>query len=393
MLTLIENGEVYAPAPLGRRDVLILNNRIARIGKVDARALTLLGLELELVDASGCLVIPGLIDPHQHLLGGSGEQGFSTQTPEIYASELARAGITTIGGCLGVDTTTKTMAGLVAKAKGLNEEGLTAYVWSGGYALPPATLMRSVREDILFISEVIGAGEVAISDERSGNHDPLELSKLVKDAYVGGLLSRKCGVTHFHVGEEKARLKPLRALIEDYEINPELIYPTHIERSEELMREAIELAALGSYVDIDTVELDLPRWLRFYLDNGGNPARLTVSSDASINSPQSLLGQIRACVLEHDFPIEQTLALVTKNTAAVLKLARKGQLEVGRDADVLVLHKDSLEIKDVIAQGRRLMCDGELSFKEKFLTESNRLIKLEGKSEKSVEGVNGQETA
>jgi beta-aspartyl-dipeptidase (metallo-type) len=383
MLTLIENGEIYAPAPLGRRDVLILNNRIALIGEVDARALTSLELELELIDARDCLVAPGLIDPHQHLLGGSGEQGFSTQTPEIYASELARAGITTVVGCLGVDTTTKTMAGLVAKAKGLNEEGLTAYVWSGGYSLPPATLMRSVREDILFISEVIGAGEVAISDARSTNHDALELSKLVKDAYVGGLLSRKCGVTHFHVGEGKARLELLRTLIEDYEISPELIYPTHIERSEELMREAIKLAARGSYVDIDTVEQDLPKWLRFYLDSGGNPARLTVSSDASINSPQSMLAQIRACVLEHDFPLEQTLALVTTNTAAVLKLARKGQLEVGRDADVLVLHKDSLEIKDVIAQGRRLVRDGELNFTEKFLSEGNRRINLEGKSAKS----------
>lgn len=385
MLTLIENGEIYAPAPLGRRDLLILNDRIARIGEVDARALNSLGLELERVDARGCLVIPGLIDPHQHLLGGSGEQGFSTQTPEIYASELVRAGITTVVGCLGVDTTTKTMAGLVAKAKGLNEEGLTAYAWSGGYTLPPTTLMRSVREDILFISEVIGAGEVAISDARSTDHDALELSKLVKDAYVGGILSRKCGVTHFHVGEEKGRLKLLRKLIEDYEIAPELIYPTHVERSEELMLEAIELSARGSYVDIDTVEEDLPKWLRFYMDNAGNPARLTVSSDASINSPQSLLGQIRACVREHDFSLEQTLALVTANTAAVLQLTRKGQLEVGRDADALVLHKDSLEIKDVLAHGRRLVRDGELIFGEKFLSESNRRIRLEGKSAKSVD--------
>ncbi|HEV2912221.1 MAG TPA: amidohydrolase family protein [Pyrinomonadaceae bacterium] len=379
MLTLIENGEIYAPAPLGPSDVLILGDRIAKLGEVDRRALASLGLELEIIDASGCLVTPGLIDPHEHLTGGSGERGFSTQTPEIYASELALAGITTVVGCLGVDTATKTMPALLAKAKGLNEEGLTAYIWSGGYNVPPVTLTSSVREDILFISEVIGAGEVAISDARSTAPDPLELSRLVRDAYVGGLLSKKCGVTHFHVGDERARLKLLRTLIDDYEINPALIYPTHVERNEELMREAIELAARGSYVDIDTVERDLPKWLRFYLDNGGNPSRLTASSDASINGPQSLLEQVRACVLEHGFPLEQTLALVTTNTAAVLRLARKGQLEVGRDADVLVLRKDSLEIREVIAQGRRLVQDGELVFSERFLSESDRLIRLEGK--------------
>jgi beta-aspartyl-dipeptidase (metallo-type) len=384
MLTLIENGEIYAPARLGQGDVLILNNRIAKIGEVDRRALGSLGLELEIVDASDCIITPGLIDPHQHLTGGSGEKGFSTQTPEIYASELALAGITTVVGCLGVDTTTKTMPALLAKAKGLNEEGLTAYIWSGGYNVPPTTLMRSVREDVLFISEVIGAGEIAISDARSTVDSPLELSKLVHEAYVGGLLGKKCGVTHFHVGDGRGRLKPLRALIDDYEINPALIYPTHVERNEELMHEAIELAGRGSYVDIDTVEQDLPRWLRFYLDNGGDPARLTVSSDASINSPLSLFEQVRSCVLEHDFPLEQMLAHVTTNTAAVLKLAHKGQLEVGRHADALVLRKGSLEIKEVMAGGRLLVRDGELAFSENFLSASNRRLRLEGKLARKI---------
>jgi beta-aspartyl-dipeptidase (metallo-type) len=379
MLTLIENGDIYAPAPLGRQDVLILNDRIAKIGEVDRRALRALGLELEIIDARGCIITPGLIDPHQHLLGGSGERGFSTQTPEIYARELALAGITTVVGCLGVDTTTKTMPALLAKAKGLNEEGLTAYIWSGGYNVPPTTLMSSVREDILFISEVIGAGEVAIADARANAHDPLELFKLIRDAYVGGLLSRKCGVTHFHVGDEKSRLKLLRTLIDDFEVDPALIYPTHVERNEELMREAIELAGRGSYVDIDTVEQDLPERLRFYLDNDGNPARLTISSDASINSPRSLFEQVRSCVLEHDFPLEQTLAFVTTNTATVLKLADKGRIEVGRQADALVLRQGSLELRDVIARGRRLVRDGQLAFCENFLSESNRHIRLEGK--------------
>jgi beta-aspartyl-dipeptidase (metallo-type) len=379
MLTLIKHGEIYAPASLGRQDVLIFDRRIARIGQIDAASLAPLELELEVIEASDCFVTPGLIDPHQHLLGGSGEKGFSTQTPEVSASELARAGITTVVGCLGLDTTTKTMHGLLAKAKGLNEENLTAYLWTGGYNVPPTTLTRSVREDIICIAEVIGAGEVAIADERANAHDARELAKLVKDAYVGGLLSRKCGVTHFHVGDGRSRLKLLRALIDKYEINPVLLYPTHVERDEELMREAIALVARGSYVDLDTVGQDLPQWLDFYLDNGGDAARLTVSSDASINSPHGLFNQIRACVLEHNFPLAQMLAHVTTNTASVLQLKHKGRLEAGCDADLLVLRKGSLEIKDVIACGRRLIRDGQLAFSENFLSETNRKISLEGK--------------
>jgi beta-aspartyl-dipeptidase (metallo-type) len=73
-------------------------------------------------------VTPGFIDPHEHLLGGSGEEGFATQTPEISVSEIICAGITTVVGCLGVDTTMKTLPGLLAKAKALKEGGLNAFI-------------------------------------------------------------------------------------------------------------------------------------------------------------------------------------------------------------------------------------------------------------------------
>src|SRR5262245_100064 len=109
MLTLIENGFVYAPEPRGVQSVLLAGDRIEKIGDVDRRALESVGLDIDVVDAGDCLVIPGLIDPHEHLLGGSGEEGFSSQTPEIFLREIAIAGVTTVVGCLGVVTTTKTM--------------------------------------------------------------------------------------------------------------------------------------------------------------------------------------------------------------------------------------------------------------------------------------------
>src|SRR3712207_169901 len=124
------------------------------------------------------------------------------------------------------------------------------------------------------------------------------LARLADDAHAGGMLSGKAGVTHFHVGEQESRLQPLRDLIDDYGTPPEWLYPTHVERSEALMSEAVELARRGSFVDVDTVEEDLHVWLRFYLEHGGPPDRLTASSDASISSPGTLYRQVRACVLE-----------------------------------------------------------------------------------------------
>ena len=215
MFTLIEGGELYTPVYASRQDVLLVGDKVARIGGVDRSALEKTGLPTEVVDASNCFVTPGLIDPHEHLLGGSGEEGFETQTPEIALREIVGAGITTVVGCLGTDTTTKTMLGLLAKAKAFNAEGITAFVYSGGYNVPPVTLTGSVRNDMLLVSEVIGAGEIAISDARSTEPSNAELARLVRDAYVGGILSGKSGVTHFHVGSGGKRLAPLRALLDE----------------------------------------------------------------------------------------------------------------------------------------------------------------------------------
>ncbi|HKP12394.1 MAG TPA: amidohydrolase family protein [Blastocatellia bacterium] len=374
MLTLIENGELFAPEPRGRQSVLLCAGKVVKVGAVDRRAIEALGVEVDVIDAAGCLVVPGFIDPHEHLLGGSGESGFSTQTPEIHLREVVSAGVTTVVGALGVDTTMKTMAGLLAKAKALREEGLTAYVWTGGYNVPPTTITDSVRNDLMFIAEVIGAGEVAIADERSTDPRPDELARLVKDAYVGGMLSRKAGVTHFHVGDKPERLRLLRTLIDDFDLSPGLLYPTHVERSEELMREAVELSRRGAFVDVDTVEEDLPKWLRFYLDHGGEPKRLTASSDASITGPHHLFSQVAACIVEHGFAVERALPLVTSNTADVLKLESKGRIAPGKDADLLTLKKDSLEINHVIAGGRPMIRDGRLVQREAFLRDSDRRI-------------------
>jgi beta-aspartyl-dipeptidase (metallo-type) len=388
MLTLIQNGEVFAPERRGKQDVLIANGSIEFIGTVDRRKLDALGVEHQVIDATDCVVTPALIDPHEHLLGGSGEGSLALQSPMLFIDEICRAGVTTVVGTLGVDTTMKTLPGLLARVKALEEEGLSTYLWTGGYNVPPTTMLGNVREDMLYIKECIGVGEVAISDERSLAPTAQDLARVVFDCHVGGLLSGKSGITHFHVGESDKRLEPLLNLLENFDVKPEWLFPTHVERSAELMDEAIAFAIEGMPINIDVVEEDAGKWTRYYLERGGPPDKFTISSDADSTTPDVFYGQFCGLVVKHSIPLELALTFVTSNTAKILKLDRKGKIEVGCDADVLVLTEGSLEIREVLSKGRRLVADGRCQARAKFLEKSSRNVALVGdESEEPVHTV------
>ncbi|CAA9370875.1 MAG: hypothetical protein AVDCRST_MAG68-5513 [uncultured Gemmatimonadetes bacterium] len=186
----------------------------------------------------------------------------------------------------------------------------------------------------------------------------------------GEVYTPEPGVTHFHVGEMDRRLEPLRQILDEHDIDPRCVYPTHVQRNDKLMAEAVELTRRGCNVDVDTIEEDLAKWLRFYLDRGGDPACLTASSDASVSSPRVLSEQVRACVTEHGFMLEQVLPLVTRNTARILKLEKKGTLEKGKWGDILLLEKGTLDIVHVISKGVFMVRDGKPAVEEKFLEES-----------------------
>src|SRR3954471_4035627 len=373
-MLLVENGEIFAPEPMGRQSILIAAGRIEAIG-VDGAALARAGVEVETIDGSGCIAMPGLIDPHAHLLGGSGEKGFASQTPEISASELLRAGITTVVGTLGADTTTRTMPALLAKVKALRGEGLSAFAWTGGY--DARTLMSSIRDDIVLVDEIIGAGELAIADVRGQQYSAAELARFAADCYVAGTLTGKAGLLHLHTGDGDERLRVVRDALEQFAVNPQTFYPTHIERNERLMREAIGLTKRGMPIDVDVYEENLAEWLRFYQEHDGDPNLITASSDAAVNSPHTLFEQLMACVREEVAPFREVIAIATSNTARILKI-ESGQLACGRIGHVLLIDAATYELRSVICAGRVVVRDGTLVVREQFLNESNRSIALRG---------------
>jgi beta-aspartyl-dipeptidase (metallo-type) len=340
-MLIIENADVYTPAPRGKATIVVAGGRIEKIGDVDAR--TLRAFDPEVIDGSGCIVVPGLIDCHIHLIGGSGEKGFSSATPGIGAKELRDAGTTTVIGLLGTDTTTKTLPTLLAKVKALRDEGLNTRMWTGGY--DARSLTGSVRDDIVLVDEIIGAGEIAIADRRGTHFDARTLARLASDCYVAGTLTGKAGVLHMHTGELRERLAIVRELL-DMGVPAAALHPTHVNRNEELFREAIELTRRGVTVDLDVVDEDLVQWLRLY---DGDRSMLTISTDSPIGKVGALLAQIIEATSV--FSIEEAFALATRNPARVLKLHDVGEIAEGKRADLLLLDAKTLQLRSTWTAG------------------------------------------
>ncbi|GAM58634.1 isoaspartyl dipeptidase [Vibrio ishigakensis] len=122
MQVLIKNGEVYAPDYVGKKDILCAGGKLVAIEEhIDEAGLA---GEVEVIDAKGKNVVPGFVDTHQHFIGGGGEGGFATRTPELKLTDQTLNGVTTALGLLGTDDLSRHVESLLAKTMGFRDEAL-----------------------------------------------------------------------------------------------------------------------------------------------------------------------------------------------------------------------------------------------------------------------------
>ncbi|CCQ10059.1 Isoaspartyl dipeptidase [Pseudoalteromonas luteoviolacea B = ATCC 29581] len=387
MLTLLKGACVFAPTPLGHKDVLLAGEKIIAIE--DTIALDS-SLSIDIVDATQYYLIPGLVDSLVHISGGGGEAGFASRTPQMNVTDAFRAGITTVVGALGTDDVSRTHSDLLAKAKGLREEGLNAFIHTGSYHVPIKTLGESISHDILFLHECIGVGEVAIADHRGRQPTAVELAKIAAEARTAGILSKKQGTVSIHVGTGKQKLDLLFEVARSSDIPLDQFYPTHMNRNSDLLMAGIEFAKAGGVIDFtaSTTQYDLANGelaaaeaLAYCLEHGVDATRLTMSSDGhaslpiydkhnrligfEVGSEQALYDAFKQAVLEFQVPFDKALASVTRNPAQVLGL-HKGILAPGCDADCLLIDRESFEIVDMWCLGKRIIKNKNLIAKGFF---------------------------
>jgi beta-aspartyl-dipeptidase (metallo-type) len=189
----------------------------------------------------------------------------------------------------------------------------------------------------------------------------------------------------------KAGLEPLFEAVKRSDIPIGTFFPTHLNRSSRLVEEAIAFAKQDGYVDISTAVS--PKYgfgtakkpsecIKYWLEKGVPADRITVSSDG--NGAMAVIGEGGAVVgmttsyipahleefadsiLVEKLPIETVLKVFNTNVANHLKLNRKNGIAPGQDADLIVMTKGDLKLRDVIAKGQVMVRNGEAVIRGTF---------------------------
>jgi len=378
-IVLIKKGDIYNPQHIGQKDILLINDKIFFIDQdMAASTLNVIDKNIKIIDASDCIIIPGYIDQHVHINGAGGEGGPQYRTPPVKFSEFVKAGITSVVGLLGTDGFARSLKALLMKARALDKEGITTWIYTGSYQYPSPTITGSIISDIMLIDKVIGL-KIALSDHRASHPTIEEFKRVTSEIRSGGILAGKAGVVHIHTGSEKLGLNYLFDIIENTDIPIEQFSPTHLGRDEESLKNDIKFGQMGGYIDITTSvspglsaeRLKPSKAVKRLTENGVSITRITMSTDGNGSMPKwdekkELIGMTVASVLslhkefadiiqEEQLSIEDAARVTSTNIANHLKLDQKGEITIGKDADLLVLDKGSLHIKHVLAKGQILM--------------------------------------
>ena len=351
--------------------LLMEDDVIRQVGKGAAPAVP----DAKIIDAGGCLVTPGLVDAHTHLVfGGWRAHELMLKLQGVPYLEILAAG----GGILSTVRATRgaSQEELQDKAAAALQEmlqyGTTTCECKSGYGLDLDTELKQLRaikalneaQPVELVSTFLGAHAVPseFAGDRAG-YIRLLTDRVIPEVAKEGLAEFCdvfCETGVFDATESEEILKAglahgLGAKIHADEINPiggsQLAGELHAVSAEHLI--AAPDAGIEKMAEGGTVAVLLPA-TSFYLDkpfarardmiNAGVP--VAVATDFNPGSCPSLNMQLVMSLACYKYRIkpEEVLTAVTLNAAAAINRAHRiGTLEAGKQADILIWDAPSLE--------------------------------------------------
>ena len=313
--TLLKNAHVIAPEDLGVKDILVAGEKIAMIGE----GLSLPAVyDCEVVDCEGNYVVPGFIDSHVHLIGGGGEGGYATRTPEIQLTDITTSG--EIAMCDHRSSQSPKEA----------YQQITAEARVGGMLSGKAGVVNMHLGDgedgLKMLYEITKNGEIPKTQiiPTHVNRNKRLFKEAIEWAKQGGIMDVTSSVS------------------------PES-GSSHSVKSSEAVKQALEA---GVNIENITMSSDGNGSMPIF-DEAGNNIGVGVASQISI------LNEFRDMVQKENIAITDAIKIITSNIAKFTKLyPRKGCLANNSDADILVLDKD-LQLQHVWARGTHMVENGK----------------------------------
>src|SRR6202045_8188 len=406
---LIRNGTLIdgSGSPAARNDVIVIEgNRIKSVGALPGDIHPEDRKKVEVIDAAGLWIMPGLIDAHCHVSYGypsvKGEgKGKGTTRPEFSTLKSARsvqkvlrAGVTSIsvpGGTwftdVGIRDAIKLgllvgprmyVAGRMIVTYGCIEDDEPS--WEGTPDHSIGKLCNTADEMVTEVRRQSkhGVNFIKMADSRSGESQMLakeEIAAVVAEAPRRNL---RVGIHSRGAGSTRAAAE---AGV-DWIIHADLATDRDLEAVAKagipILPTATFLAVvieLGNKIGSEKVQLDINRMKRHY-DLIGQlmhkarklGIRLLVGTDTGNNS-FTPYGELHAKELEifvnHGgfTPMEAIVAATRHNAYAVGLEGQVGEIAPGRLADIIVLKKDPIADITILQGGRhlsRVIKDGKI---------------------------------
>jgi len=377
MLTQIINGEILTPQGwLKDGSVLISDGKILEVTNSD---LAVIGAKV--IDAKGMYIVPGYVSMHSH---GGGGHDFTEATPEAFQAATEahlKHGATTIFPTLSsssfdtirqaVATCEQLMAAGNGQIQGLHIEGpylnrkMAGKQWEDCLKDPDPNEYLPLLDSTTCIKrwdispELPGAHEFAHETTSRGiltaiTHTEAEYDE-IKAAYQAGFTH----AAHFYnamPGFHKRREYKYEGTVESvYLTDPmtveviadgihlpatilKLVYKVKGVEKTCLVTDALKYAAYDG-------EVDDPRYI---IENGVCKLADHSSLAGSIATMDKL---VQVMAFKANIPVADAIRMASETPANIIGIGdRKGSLQRGKDADILILDK-KLNVRCVFSQG------------------------------------------